>query len=190
MTFIRYGMPKSPHIPWGSFAVSWQGLDFYVVQRRAAISLQDFWRIGMLINTLQSTVRWVYISDCKRVIADHNVLIALWLGLCQDDIWWGLKPGKLWHQLLEHIVKFIKSHLFVGGMQKKIIWMNQAKIVFLGSTFVSWSFSVVVWPLAYFPEGRLRWNISQNQLSTNWIVQGTVVLTVSSRGTQETVNRV
>lgn len=177
-------MPKSPHIPWGSFAASWLGLDFFMLCRGELRFPCNFWWIQMLINTPQPPPHTVGLGlqICFCVAADRNVLIAPWFDLCQADIWWGIKPDS-WENggiscwsILQRLLNQISLS---GGMKKKIIRINRAKIVFLGSALgISWSFLAVVWPLACFPEGRRRWNISQNQLSINWIVlQRTVVNT-------------
>lgn len=117
LTFIRYDVAKSPHIPWGSFAVSWQGLDFYVVQGQSwDLPLQDFWWIDVLINSRQPTTRWGYFNV-------HELTVTPWLlrGLIFANTTFGgvWISGKQWCQFLEHIEMFGKSHLFCQREYKR-----------------------------------------------------------------------
>lgn len=63
LTFIRYGMPKSPVFPEVLLLCLDKVLTFYVAQRKAEVFFQEFWWIIML--TVYSTAQWLTISDSK-----------------------------------------------------------------------------------------------------------------------------
>lgn len=55
LTFIRYGMPKSPVFPEVLLLCLDKVLTFYVAQRKAEVFFQEFWWIIML--TVYSTAQ-------------------------------------------------------------------------------------------------------------------------------------